>query len=215
MAELETSTLRRINNPERTREDILAIALEEFSAHGLAGARVDRIATRTRTTKRMIYYYFKDKESLYTAVLERTYADIRRAEMSLETALLSPPEALRRIIDFTFDYHEMHTHFVRLVGIENIHDARLLRLTGLGEATNAGILDRLRQILAHGLKDGAFRRQVDVLDLHMLITSFCFYRIGNEHTFNLVFGVELRAPLIRDRHRAMITESVLAYLQTD
>ena len=214
MDESKNETGRRTKDPAHTREDILTVALEEFSAHGLAGARVDQIATRTRTTKRMIYYYFKDKEAVYLAVLERAYGEIRRAEQDLETASLSPPEAIRAIVDFTFDYHESHTQFVRLVGIENIHGARLLRLTGIGEAMNAGILDRLRQILVYGLKLGAFRRDVDVLDLHLLITSFCFYRISNEHTFDLVFGTKLRAPPIRQRHREMIAEAVLAYLRT-
>ena len=53
----------------RTREDILAVAGEEFAEHGLSGARVDAIAARMRTTKRMIYYYFGSKERLYLAVL--------------------------------------------------------------------------------------------------------------------------------------------------
>ena len=215
MTELNVGATRRTNDPERTRQNILAVALEEFSAHGLSGARVDEIAARTRTTKRMIYYYFKDKQGLYLAVLERAYCEIRLAEEALETEFLAPAEAIRKIIDFTFDYHETHTQFVRLVGIENIHDATLLRLTGIGEATNVGILNRLRQILAEGLKLGVFQRHVDALDLHLLITSFCFYRIGNEHTFNLVFGLQLRAPQTREKHRTMIAESVLAYLRTE
>jgi len=57
------------NDAERTKADILAVATEEFATYGLSGARVDAIAERTRTSKRMIYYYFKGKEGLYRAVL--------------------------------------------------------------------------------------------------------------------------------------------------
>ncbi|WP_294607830.1 helix-turn-helix domain-containing protein, partial [uncultured Roseovarius sp.] len=48
-------------DPEAVQRDILAVAVTEFAEHGLSGARVDRIAARTRTSKRMIYYYFGDK----------------------------------------------------------------------------------------------------------------------------------------------------------
>ena len=71
----------RRNDPERTKQDILAVATKEFADHGLSGARVDAIAARTRTTKRAIYYYFGSKEGLYVAVLEKAYGDIRRVEV--------------------------------------------------------------------------------------------------------------------------------------
>ena len=65
------------NDAERSKADILAVATEEFATYGLSGARVDAIAKRTRTSKRMIYYYFKGKEGLYRAVLEKAYSEIR------------------------------------------------------------------------------------------------------------------------------------------
>ena len=73
----EAPTLR---DAERSMQDILAVATEEFAFNGLSGARVDQIAERTRTSKRMIYYYFNGKEGLYQAVLEKAYMDIRSLE---------------------------------------------------------------------------------------------------------------------------------------
>ena len=73
-------------NPERTRGAILAAAVAEFTSKGLSGARIDRIAKRARVNKRMIYYYFGDKERLYIAVLEETYTAIRTAEIGLTAA---------------------------------------------------------------------------------------------------------------------------------
>ena len=64
--------------------EILDIATREFADRGYNGARVDEIATKTRTTKRMIYYYFGSKEQLYIAVLERVYQQIRTAEQALD-----------------------------------------------------------------------------------------------------------------------------------
>ena len=64
----------RTRDADRTQREILEVATQEFAEHGFAGARVDEIAARTRTTKRMIYYYFGSKERLFVAVLERAYA---------------------------------------------------------------------------------------------------------------------------------------------
>ncbi|MFN3443116.1 MAG: TetR/AcrR family transcriptional regulator, partial [Rhizobium rosettiformans] len=119
----KTARETRRNDPERTREDILDVATEEFSELGLSGARVDQIAEKTRTSKRMIYYYYGSKEGLYLAVLEKAYRKIRSLEADLQLAELPPEEALRRLISTTFDHDEQNPDFVRLVSIENIHHA--------------------------------------------------------------------------------------------
>src|SRR4051794_19882832 len=73
----------RGHDPDRTRADIIAMATEEFASAGFSGSRVDVIAERTRTSKRMIYYYFGSKEGLYLATLEKVYGELRAAEMNL------------------------------------------------------------------------------------------------------------------------------------
>jgi AcrR family transcriptional regulator len=60
---------RPMRKAEATRERILEAALAEFSAHGVAGARVDRIAQAAGCNKNLIYIYFEDKETLFTTVL--------------------------------------------------------------------------------------------------------------------------------------------------
>src|SRR5215472_16399614 len=122
-----TATLRRPpeereRDPEATRRNILEIATEEFAEKGFSGARVDDIAARTNTSKRMIYYYFGDKEGLFVAVLERAYSRIRQIEAALELAQIEPESALRALVGFTFDYYNANESFVRLVMTENIHN---------------------------------------------------------------------------------------------
>ena len=112
---------------DRTRREILDVATREFADQGFAGARVDDIAARMRTTKRMIYYYFGSKERLFVAVLERAYAGIRAAEQTIEVDHLDPVAAIRRLAELTFDHHESHPEFIRLVSIENIHRAEHMR----------------------------------------------------------------------------------------
>src|SRR6266436_4482960 len=104
---------RRAQDPNGTRRNILEIATDEFGNKGFSGARVDDIAARTNTSKRMIYYYFGDKEGLFAAVLEEAYSRIRQIE---------PESALRALVGFTFDYQNANESFIRLVMTENIHN---------------------------------------------------------------------------------------------
>ena len=77
-------------DPERTRAVILNAAIAEFTSKGLSGARIDHIAKRANVNKRMIYYYFTNKEGLYIAVLEETYTAIRTAEIGLNLTGRNP-----------------------------------------------------------------------------------------------------------------------------
>jgi AcrR family transcriptional regulator len=202
----------RRRDAERTRAEILEIATEEFAERGLAGARVDEIAARTRTTKRMIYYYFGSKRGLYVAVLEQAYGGIRALEQQLDVEHLDPARALRSLAELTFDHHESHPAFVRLVSIENIHHAEHLRTSPLLPGLAAPAVDVLGDILARGRAAGLFRDDVDALDVHMVISAFCIFRTANRHTFAAIFDRDLLDPARRAHHRRMLGDLVLEYM---
>jgi AcrR family transcriptional regulator len=202
----------RRRDAERTKSELLAVATAEFARRGLSGARVDEIAARTRTTKRMIYYYYGGKEQLYTAVLEKAYGEIRAAEQAVDVAHMDPVAAIRRLAELTFDHHEAHPSFVRLVGIENTHDAVHIARSPTLSNLAAPALDVIGQILDAGRESGAFVVEADALDVHMLISSFCVFRIANRHTFGALFGRDLADPALRDHYRAMVGDLVVAYL---
>ena len=203
----------RKNNPEKARENILQEAIVEFVQQGLAGARVDAIAERIHTSKRMIYYYFGSKEQLYVEVLEKLYGDIRNTETRMNLTALEPREAIRRLVEFTFDHHDQNVDFVRIVSIENIHNAEYVKRTETIKAMNSKILEGLGETLRRGAELGLFREGLEPLDVHLLINSFSFYRVSNRHTFSEIFQIELSDEAIKQRHREMICESVLRYLQ--
>ncbi|VVN89183.1 HTH-type transcriptional repressor NicS [Pseudomonas fluorescens] len=203
----------RKNNPEKTRENILQEAIVEFVQQGLSGARVDAIAERIHTSKRMIYYYFGSKEQLYVEVLEKLYGDIRNTESRLHLAALEPREAIRRLVEFTFDHHDHNVDFVRIVSIENIHNAEFVKQSDAIKAMNNTILHALGEILHKGVEQGVFRSGLEPLDVHLLISSFCFYRVSNRHTLGEIFQIDLPDEAIKQRHREMICEAVLRYLQ--
>ncbi|WP_179401471.1 TetR/AcrR family transcriptional regulator [Burkholderia guangdongensis] len=203
---------RRKYDPEQTKRNILDVATQEFSAMGLSGARVDAIAERTNTTKRMLYYYFDSKEGLYEAVLEKVYGDIRELEQELHVGELEPREGLRRLVEFTFDYHDKHRDFVRLVSIENIHGAKYIEHLKSFKTRNVSIINTIEALLARGVAGGVFRADVDAFDLHLLISSFCFHRVANRYTFGTAFGKDPSAPRLRVRHRDLIVDAVLRYV---
>ncbi|MCO6059225.1 TetR family transcriptional regulator [Pseudomonas sp. MOB-449] len=203
----------RKNNPEKTRENILQAAIAEFVQQGLSGARVDAIAERMHTSKRMIYYYFGSKEQLYVEVLEKLYGDIRSTEGKLHLAELEPREAIRRLVEFTFDHHDRNVDFVRIVSIENIHHGEYVKQSKAIRSMSTTVLDALGEILHRGEAEGLFRPGLNPLDLHLLISSFCFYRVSNRNTFGEIFQIDLVDEQVKARHKAMICDSVLRFLQ--
>ena len=202
----------RQRDADRTRAEILAVATAEFAERGYDGARVDEIAARTRTTKRMIYYYFGGKKQLYIEALEQAYARIRAAELQVNVDHLDPVAAVRRLAEITFDHHEANPDFIRLVSIENIHRgehiAQLPRLVEL----NTTAVQRLGTLLERGRAQGVFHAGADAVDVHAMISSFCFFRVANQHTFGTIFGRNLVDPGRREHYRRMLGDMVVAYL---
>ncbi len=203
---------QRQRDPERTRQEILDVALTEFARNGYAGARVDEIAARTRTTKRMLYYYFTSKEQLYIAVLERAYSTARDAERQLDVDHLEPVSAVRTLAELTFDHHEEHQDFISLVAIENIHRAEFISRSPALAELNTPAVAVTASILERGRAAGVFRDDVEAIDVHMMISAFCFFRVSNRHTFGALFGVDMLDPARRSKYRKMIGDMVVSYL---
>jgi AcrR family transcriptional regulator len=209
-AEMDPAPVR---DPEVSMQDILRIATEEFAVNGLSGARVDQIAERTRTSKRMIYYYFGGKEGLYQAVLEKAYMDIRSLEQRSKLAEMEPRAAMRKLIELTFDYDETHPQFISLVSVENIHQGKHLKNLESIKEVNASVIRTLSAILERGRKEGVFRGDLDPVDVHLLISAFCFFRVSNRHTFGAIFARDLSDPKLRKRHKKMIIEAIERLLE--
>ncbi|MGH1565418.1 TetR family transcriptional regulator [Mumia sp. DW29H23] len=199
---------------ERTKAEILEVATQAFAEDGYSGARVDEIAERTRTTKRMIYYYFGGKEQLYLAVLEEAYRGIRGAEERLEVGDLGPVDAIRRLAELTYDHHVEHQDFMRLVAIENIHRGEGIRKLEVLRDLGKPAMEVLETILKRGIADGVFREDVDALDVHLLISSYCVFQVANQYTFGYLFDVDLLDGSTRPRLRSLIGDVVVAWLST-
>ncbi len=206
------STPVRAQDPEGTRQNIIEIASHEFAQRGLAGARIDEIAEKTRSSKRMIYYYFGDKEGLYVSCLENAYRVVREGEAELAIDHLSAREALDRLVEFTFDHHHAHEDFIRMVMIENIHaGAYLDRSNGLRNVNQKAIA-RIGALYEKGLSEGVFRTGLDPLEIHWQISALCFFNVSNRATFSKLFGRDFGSKENLASLRRQSVEMVSRYL---
>lgn len=195
------------------RAGILAAATAEFARHGLAGARVDRIAAAAGTNKRMLYYYFGNKEALFSAVLEAAYADIRAAETGLSLQDVAPIEGIRRLIAFTWDYFIAHPEFLMLLNTENLYGAQHLKGRAQVRTLNSPLIATLCTILRRGRADGTFRADPDALQLYISIAALAYFYLSNNHTLSAIFARDLARPAARRARLAHMTDLVVGYLR--
>jgi TetR/AcrR family transcriptional regulator len=189
-------------DPDRTREAILAAAQHEFAAKGLSGGRVDAIARRARANKRMIYHYFGSKDGLYLAALERVYADLRGTERTLDLAHLAPEAAIRRLVEFTFDYSRRHPELISLINNENLHGAKHLRKSKKVRELHSPFVALIGDILRRGVAQGVFRQGLDPVDLYITIAAVGYFYLSNNRTLSAIFGRDLGgAAACRSRKR--------------
>lgn len=201
-----------VKDAERTQADILEEATKEFSRKGYSGGRINEIAKRTRTSKRMIYYYFGSKEGLYKAVLFEHYRRLRADEDALHLDELPPLEALARLVGFTFDWYLAHAAQVPLVMVENIHrGAHIAELPSI-EPLNTVVIGLVDRICKRGVAEGSVRPGVRAIDVYMSIAATSFFNISNRYTFKAIFGHDMTGAAEIAVRRASVTEMILRYV---
>src|SRR3954453_6730945 len=106
--------------PEESRAAILRAAVREFSREGVAGARTDAIARAARVNKALLYYYFKDKESLYGAALDYAFDQLSTHMMEVLDRDLPPGEKVLLYVANYFDFIASHPHNRNLIQMETM-----------------------------------------------------------------------------------------------
>ncbi|HEY0856946.1 MAG TPA: TetR/AcrR family transcriptional regulator [Albitalea sp.] len=205
----------RTRDADRTQQEILAAAMAEFAASGLGGARIDAIAERAGVNKRLIYYYFGNKEDLFLAVLEQTYADIRQAEQALHLETANPADAVRRLVAFTWNHYLAHPEFLTLLNSENLHRARHLKQSKRIREMNSPLIQTLADVLERGRRDGIFRGGVDAVQLYISIAGLAYFYLSNNHTLSTIFARDLMSPKALSERLSHITEVVMGYVLRD
>jgi len=205
---------RRPRNSVKTKASILAAGRVEFADRGFEGARVDAIAERAGAHKRLLYHYFGNKEDLYRAVLLDAYQEIRKGERALSLDQYDPAQAMDRLVRFTFRHFLANPWFTRLLGTENIENARFLMTLPDIKALHSPLVGQIEAIITRGNEAGIFRRDVDPVQLYISVAALGFFYVSNTATLSVIFERDLTSVGMVQEREAHAVQMVLDYLKT-
>src|SRR4249919_1928235 len=208
-----TRTASRRRDPAATRTKLLTAARREFASRGLAGARVDEIAARAGVNKQLVYHYFGDKDALYLAVLEWVYEEIRAQERKLNLEGLPPKQAIKRLIEASFDHLAAHPDFIVLLNDENRGGARHVRGSRKLEAMHSPLVSLVSTILSEGVRAGVFRKGINPVHLYISIAGLSYFYFSNTPTLSAIFGKDFSSPTARKARRKHVVDLVLQSLR--
>jgi TetR/AcrR family transcriptional regulator len=200
-------------DPAATRQKLLTAARREFARSGLAGARVDEIAARAGVNKQLVYHYFGDKDALYLAVLEWVYEEIRAKERELNLDGLPPEQAIRKLIESSFDHLAEHPDFIVLLNDENRGGARHVRGSKKLEALHSPLVSLVSKILGEGVRGGVFRKGINPVHLYISIAGLSYFFFSNNPTLSAIFGKDLGTPAARRDRRKHVVDLVMQSLR--
>jgi len=200
-------------DPAATRRKLLTAARREFAKSGLAGARVDEIAARAGVNKQLVYHYFGDKDALYLAVLEWVYEEIRAQERKLNLEGLPPQQAIKKLIESSFDHLATHPDFIALLNDENRGGAAHVRRSRKLEAMHSPLVSLVSSILAEGVKAGIFRKGINPVHLYISIAGLSYFYFSNTPTLSAIFGKDLSSRTARQARRRHVVDLVMHALR--
>jgi TetR/AcrR family transcriptional regulator len=196
-----------------TKQRILNVATQQFSAKGYDGARIDDIMRLSKVSKNLIYHYFGSKEKLFIAVLELAYRGMHEYQMTWPLEVSSPIDGIRKLVQSTFKYWRESPEFIGLLNSENFHKGRHLRKSKLSKAGYAGLLNNISNLLKQGEKSGDFRSNVDPVELYISISALAYHYLSNRYTLSYLLDRKLST---EDEMRARvihIEDLTLGYLR--
>ena len=195
-----------VRDASATQAVILNAAEEEFAQHGFAAARTETIAAKTGAAKSMIYYYFKDKEGLYQAVLERSHADLLQTVQKLELEHLSSEVALEKFLRALLDCVSRNPKLPTIM----FHEAVQNQGKYYKRSSSVSIDTTLVKILEQGVTAGVFR-QLDPFQSAINIMGTClFYFIGAGNIQQFPQGKRLLSKAMLEDHTTEAIALILA-----
>ena len=184
-----------VRDPEATKARIFDAAVAEFARHGVAGARIDRIADRAKANKQLIYAYFGNKAQLFTRVLEKSMLD-------LALAVPVAPDDIEGWVDRVMDYHAAHPEVLRLLFWEGLEYGSGTELPDENERREhyRQKIDALRE----GQERGVITDAIPPRDLLFLLIALANWASVVPQMRRIVVGAE---DTDQDRLRASIKEA--------
>jgi AcrR family transcriptional regulator len=183
-----------VRDPEATKARIFEAAVAEFARHGIAGARIDRIAASAKANKQLIYAYFGNKAELFSQVLGKCMVD-------LASAVPVDPDDIDGFVDRLIDYHGAHPELLRLLFWEGIEygDRELP-----DEAERQEHYRRKVAAVEDGQTRGVITDAIPPRDLLLLLTALANWAVVVPQMRRILAGTH---DTDRDRLRASIKEA--------
>ena len=163
--------------PEESRAAILRAAAQEFAQHGIAGARTDAIAREARVNKALLYYYFKDKETLYGAVLDNVFLGLRTAVFRVLDADQPPREKMMAYAGAYFDFIASNQLYPRLMQREMMRarEGQSQHIDKVIKSYIQPIFMRVSEVIRKGTEDGEFRPVNPVHFVPSMVAMIVFF----------------------------------------
>jgi TetR/AcrR family transcriptional regulator len=199
--------------PEESRAAILQAAAREFSENGIAGARTDAIAREARVNKALLYYYFKDKETLYGAVLDQAFSGLKTTVFRVLDSELPPREKIMAYVGTYFDFIAsnqiypklMQREMMRAKAGESVHFDRLVK------TYFEPVYHRIRELLQKGIAEGEFRKVDPAHFVPSMIAIIVFY-FSSAPVMKRIFRFDPLTPERIAERRAAVLDFISAAL---
>ena len=199
--------------PEESRAAILEAAVHEFSREGVAGARTDAIARAARVNKALLYYYFKDKDTLYGAVLDQAFGGLTSTLLHILSLDLPPREKVLAYAGGHFDYIASHARYPRIVQAEMMRAGRggSAQFQRIVKHYFRPLASKLAEVIREGQARGQFRPGSPEQYLLSIIAVIVFYFI-NAPVMKMINGADPLSPELIAARRAAVLDFISAAL---
>ncbi|HEX3985442.1 MAG TPA: TetR/AcrR family transcriptional regulator [Acidobacteriaceae bacterium] len=193
-------------DPDKSRTRILHAAIREFSEHGLAGARTNTIAAAAQVNKALLYYYFRDKESLYGAALEAVATQVAESALAVLDMKCSAGERLLRFVLQHFDRILSQQGFQALMQQEMVRfrDGQSSAMNILAKKAFEPIFRRADQIVREGMLSGELCRVDPLQMMYAALGANVFYFLSAPMVRLATPFDPLESSSIADRRRLAI-----------
>ena len=213
---MRTHTAHRLGSrgrPEESRAAILQAAAQEFAREGIAGARTDSIARSAHVNKALLYYYFKDKESLYRAVLDHVFSGLAETINAAFESNLPPREKILAYVGAHFDYIANHALYPRIVHAEltRARAGNTAQFERIVQQYFRPLFGKIADVLRQGQATGAFRPVDPMQFIPSMISVIVFY-FNTVPVIKLMTGNDPLTPERLAERRAAVLDFISAAL---
>jgi TetR/AcrR family transcriptional regulator len=192
--------------PEESRAAILRAAAQEFAKHGIAGARTNAIARVAKVNKALLYYYFKDKETLYGAVLDNAFSGMKSAVFEVLESNLPPREKIIAYAGAYFDFIASNQIYPKLMQREMMRarEGESEHIDRLVKTSFRPIFRKVGELLRRGIAEGEFRKVDPAHFIPSVVAMIVFYFSSAPVMQRIVRSNPLAPERIAERRAAVL-----------